>query len=85
MRLRARGLCNLEIAHMRYAIPRLPAQSRDYGMATTLDVDDSWITMDNPWIHCISELLGWLPHWMSMIHGYIVFPNYWDGYHIGCR
>ena len=20
--------------------------------------------MDNPWIHCISELLGWLPHWM---------------------
>ena len=25
--------------------------------------------MDNLWI----------------IHGYIVFPNYWGGYHIGCR
>ena len=21
--------------------------------------------MDNPWIHCISELLGWLLHWMA--------------------
>ena len=20
---------------------------------------------DDPWIHCISELPGWLPHWMS--------------------
>ena len=33
------------------------------------------VSMNNPWIHCISELLGWLPHWMSdaryvqMIHG----------------
>ena len=45
--------------------------------------------MDNPWIHCINKLLGWLLHWMAddpwIIHGYIVFPNYWGGYYIGCQ
>ena len=29
---------------------------------------DVGLSMDNPWI----------------IHGYIVFPNYWGGYYIGC-
>ena len=24
-----------------------------------------WTLPDNPWIHCILELLGWLAHWMS--------------------
>ena len=42
--------------------------------------DDPWITMDNPWIHCISELLGRLLHWMAddpwIIHGYIVILSY---------
>ena len=61
------------------------------GVATTLDVE---LSMDNPWIHCINKLLWWLPHRMVddpcmdnpwIIHGYIVFPNYWGGYYIGCR
>ena len=54
------------------------------GVATTLDVG---LSMDDPWIHCINKLLGWLPHRMAgdpwIIHGYIVLTNYWGGYYIG--
>ena len=39
-----------------------------------------WWSMDNPWIHCINKLLGWLIHWLAddpwIIHGYTVFLSY---------
>ena len=48
-----------------------------------------WWYIDNhtlySWITRVATI-GYLDIGLNpKIHGYIVFPNYWDGYHIGCR